>query len=138
MFLTIFLIRIYVQSEFIFIGVADQHFHSLIVKKILDEGSIVYTLEPYVLRYRLPDSPLQYQQGLHVILAFVASVFHWTAPKTVRLSDILFQSLGALGGYYVGKKCCNNDLYGLSFAFIFSFISRWPKTMAWGSNAFTL
>jgi hypothetical protein len=137
-FLTVFLIRVYVQSNFVFGGVADQPFHSLVVRKIMDEGSIAYTLEPYVLRYSLPDAPLQYQQGLHVILAYVASIFNWTAPNAVRLGDMLFQALGVLGGYYLGKKALNSDLFGLTFAFVFAFISRWPKTMAWGSNAFTL
>jgi hypothetical protein len=137
-FLTVFLIRVYVQSNFLFGGVADQPFHSLVVRKIMDEGSIAYTLEPYVLRYSLPDAPLQYQQGLHVILAYVASIFKWTAPNAVRLGDMLFQALGVLGGYYLGKKALNSDLFGLTFAFVFAFISRWPKTMTWGSNAFTL
>ena len=137
-FFTVFLIRVYVQSNFVFGGVADQPFHSLIVRKIMDQGSIAYTLEPYVLRYSLPESPLQYQQGLHVVLAYVASIFNWTAPNAVRLADMLFQALGVLGGYYLGKKALNSDLFALTFAFVFAFISRWPKTMAWGSNAFTL
>jgi hypothetical protein len=137
-FLTIFLIRVYVQSHFVFGPNGDQAFHSLVVRKIMDQGSIAYTLEPYVIRYTLPDSPLQYQQGLHVILAYVASIFNWTAPNAVRLADMLFQSLGVLGGYYLGKKALNSDVYGLMFGFIFGFISRWPKTMPWGSNAFTL
>jgi hypothetical protein len=138
MFLAILFIRVYVQSNFVFEGVADQTFHSLVVRKIMDQGSIAYTLEPYVLRYTLPDSPLQYQQGLHVILAYVASLFNWTAPNAVRLADMLFQALGILGGFYLGKKALNSNLFGLTFAFVFAFISRWPKTMAWGSNAFTL
>ena len=137
MFLMIFLIRVYVQSNFAFAGVADQPFHSLIVRKIMDQGSIAYTLEPYVLRYSLPDSPLQYQQGLHVVLAYSTSIFNWTAPNALRLADMLFEALGILGGYYLGKKALNSDLFGLTFAFVFAFISRWPKTMAWGSNAFT-
>jgi hypothetical protein len=138
MFLVVFLIRVYVQSKFVFVGVADQTFHSLIVREIMDKGSIVYTFEPYVLRYSLPDAPLQYQQGFHVILAYFASIFNWTAPNAVRLTDMLFQALGVLGGYYLGKKALNSDLFGLSFAFVFAFISRWPNSMAWGSNAFTL
>ena len=137
-FLTVFLVRVFVHSNFVFVSVADQPFHSLIVRKIMDQGSIAYTLEPYVLRYSLPESPLQYQQGLHVVLAYVASIFNWTAPNAVRLADMLFQALGVLGGYYLGKRALNSDLFGLTFAFLFAFISRWPKTMAWGSNAFTL
>jgi hypothetical protein len=137
-FLTILLIRFAVQSNYVFVSNADQAFHSLIVHKILDQGSIVYTLEPYVIRYSLPDAPLQYQQGLHVILAYFASLFQWTPPDAIRYGDILFQALPVLGGYYLGKKALNSEVYGVSFAFVFAFISRWPKTMPWGSNAFTL
>ena len=137
-FFTLLIIRVYVQSDFAFGGVGDQPFHSLIVRGIMEQGSIVYTLQPYILRYSLPDLPLQYQQGLHVIVAYMASLFKWTPPEAVRLLDLLFQSLPVLGGFYLGRKCFNSGTYGLAFAFVFGFISRWPTFLPWGSNAFTL
>ena len=136
MFLTILIIHLGVQQQFIFGEPADYAWHSLISQKILEEGRLVLTTQPYVLGFGL----LTYPQGFHVLSAYACYLFDWSPPEAVTNLTVLFHALPIIGGYFLGKSLegTKGNHLGLAFAFLFGFVSRWPKLMAWGSNAFIL
>ena len=135
MFLCIFTIHFSVQTNFIF-GSIDYAWHSLIAQKILENARLTLTLKPYVLDVGM----LNYPQGFHVLPVYAHYIFGWSLPEAVTYLTIMFQALPILGGYFFGKMLEKNEIkhLGLAFAFIFGFVSRWPKLITWGSNAFIL
>ncbi len=130
LFLVMLWITIAPTTNFILGNVHDSSLYSLFAKVILENHQIPQTLQPYS-----PEGII-YPQGFFVVLAFVNVLpLHFSLAETPLLITPLFQALSILGAYYLGKVLGGRKL-GMSLAFVFAFVSRWPLLLVWGSNAF--
>jgi hypothetical protein len=117
-------------STIVFGSVRDESIHSLYVQVIVENHSIPLTLQPY-----LPEAII-YPQASHVIFSFAYFVLDMNVPQIILYVSVLFKSLSILGAYFLGKKIGASKAYGLSLAFILTFISSWPLNVTWGANPF--
>ena len=132
--LVLFLIVFFVESEaaqgIILGNINDASLFSAIAKLISTTGTIPSTLSPF------DSSGIIYPQGFTVIQVFSAYVFNAEPVNTILLLFPLFQGLTVLAAYFLGKIWSGKMIYGLIFASLFVFISRWPRLLVWGSYAF--
>ena len=129
-----FLTTLYMESipvtNYIFGSVHDSSLYGLFVKLILQNRQVPRTMLPY------STEGIYYPQAFFIIEAFghLVTGLH-LAEVTLRITP-LFQSLTVLGAYYLGRQFSPEKHLGMSFAFVFFAISRWPRLLVWGSNPF--
>src|SRR4030067_180327 len=70
------------------------------------------------------------------IEAFACNLFGFSAAEISLKITPLFMALAVLGAYFLGRSFSPNSPLDLSLAFTFFCISRWPRLLLWGSNAF--
>ena len=88
------------------------------------------TLSPF------ESSGIIYPQGFTVILTFASYILNSGPENLILVLVPIFQALTILGAYFFGKMLSGKMSYGFIFAFIFAFVSRWPKLLVWGSFAY--
>ena len=132
--LAIFLVALWIQlipvSHLVFGSVHDTSLHSLFVQVILENGQVPILLQPYA------AEGIVYPQGFHPIVAYAVCVSNCLVPSAVLHITALFSAMSVLGAYYLGKALSSRWYFGVSLAFVFAFVATWPKSLAWGSNAF--
>jgi len=132
--LTIFLIalgiRLNAVSGLIFGSIHDTSVHSLFVQLILENRQVPALLLPYA------SEGIIYPQGFHPIVAFVACISDYLVPSAVLYITTLLGAMSVLGAYFIGKALSSKWYFGVSLALVSAFISAYPKTITWGSNAF--
>lgn len=133
--LGIFLVTLCIQVSplptFIFGSIHDTSLHSLFVQVMLENRGVPLTMQPYV------SEGIIYPQAAHVFFAYGCLMFGYMPPEAIFHITALFQALIILGAYYIGKSCSSRRL-GLSLAFIFFCVSRWPRLLAWGGNPYVV
>lgn len=129
-FLTVFWFEAEASVGVLFGNVHDASLFSMISTAISQNGMIPATLKPF------DSSGIVYPQAYAVILTFATYVFHSGPETTILVLVPLFQALGTIGAYFLGKMWSGKMVWGVVFAFIFGFVSRWPKLLVWGSYAF--
>ena len=132
--LCLFLTTLWLESVpitgLVFGNVQDSSLYGLFVKLILQNRQVPVNLLPY------SAESIIYPQAFFIIEAFGHFVTGLSpAEITLRVSP-LFQALAVLGAYYLGRRLGPKKYIGLSFAFVFFAVSRWPRLLAWGSNPF--
>jgi hypothetical protein len=117
-------------SNYVFGSVHDSSLYGLFAELILQNRQVPGTLLPY------STESIYYPQAFFIIEAFGHFVtgLH-PAEITLRVTP-LFMALSVLGAYYLGRQLGPEKHLGVSFAFVFFAVSRWPRLLAWGSNAF--
>lgn len=128
-FLVILWIGVVPTTNLTFGSVHDSSLFALFAKVILENQQIPKTLEPYL------SEGIIYPQGFFVVLSFAHIFLEIPLAKIVLYTTPLSQALIVLAAYFLGKELSSKKL-GLSLAFIFAFVSRWPRLLTWGSNAF--
>ena len=129
LFLIILVINIVPTVPFIFGSVHDTSLYGLFAKVIIENQQVPETLQPY-----LPEGII-YPQGFFAILAYSHFMLGFSLGEAPFRITPLFQAFITLAAYFLGKSLSDKKL-GLILSFIFAFVSRWPRLLAWGSNAF--
>ncbi|MDH5792997.1 MAG: hypothetical protein OEZ18_00330 [Candidatus Bathyarchaeota archaeon] len=133
--LGIFLVTLWIQVSplpaFVFGSIHDPSLHSLFVQLMLESQGVPATMQPYL------SEGIVYPQAAHVFFAYSCIIFGYMPPEAIFHVTALFQALIVLSAYYVGKSFSSRRL-GLSFAFIFFCVSRWPRLLGWGTNAYVV
>jgi len=96
----------------------------------MENQQVPENLAPYEL------SGVIYPQAFFVKLTYACYLLGFSPAEVSLLVTPLFQALPVFGGYYLGKALSPKSHLDLSFAFVFAFVSHWPRLLAWGSNAF--
>lgn len=130
MFLIVLWIGVTPISNFTFGNVHDSSLFGLLVQVIMENKQVPGNLAPHEL------SGIIYPQAFFVKLTYACYLLGFSPAEVSLLVTPLFQALPVLGGYYLGRTLSPKGHLDLSFAFVFSFFSRWPRLLAWGSNAF--
>lgn len=132
--LCLFLTTLWLESvpitSLVFGSVNDSSLYGLFVKLILQNRQVPVNMLPY------STEGIIYPQAFFIMEAFGHFVTGLSpAEITLRITP-LFQALAVLGAYYLGRRLSPKKYIGLSFAFVFFAVSRWPRLLAWGSNPF--
>jgi len=131
MFLAALWIQVTPLPRFVFGSIHDTSLHALFTEIILENGYVPSTMQPY-----LPEGVV-YPQAAHVFFAYGCYMLGYVPPETILYVTALFQALGVLAAYYLGKALSSRPL-GVSLAFIFLCVSRWPRLLTWGANPYLL
>jgi hypothetical protein len=131
MFLAGLWIQVVPLSSFIFGSIHDTSLHSLFVQVMLENQGVPVTMQPYL------SEGILYPQAAHVFFAYACLIFGYIPPEAIFHVTTLFQALTILSVYYLGKACSSRRL-GVSLAFIFFCISRWPRLLTWGVNPYII
>jgi hypothetical protein len=130
----LFIILFWIESEAtvgtLFGNVHDASLFSMLIKLISENGMIPTTLTPY------ETSGIIYPQGFSVICVFSTYILNSEPENIILFLVPLFQALTTIGAYSLGKSWGKKRSFGVFMAFIFVFVSRWPKLLVWGSYAF--
>lgn len=118
-------IQVVPLQNFMFGSIQDTSLHALFTQVIIENKNIPLTMQPYL------SEGIVYPQGAHVIYAYACYILGYSPPQTIFYLTALFQALVILGTYYLGKAL-HSRLMGISFAFIFLVVSRWPQLITWG------
>lgn len=129
MFLAALWIQVVPLSSFIFGSIHDTSLHSLFVQGMLENQGVPLTMQPYL------SEGIVYPQAAHVFFAYACLIFGYIPPKAIFHVTALFQALPILSAYYLGKVLSSRRL-GVSLAFVFFCVSRWPRLLAWGANPY--
>lgn len=126
--LAIFVIwRLWQARELVFPNWVDSQHHVLIIRKIIENGGLPSTLEPYL------PGPFYYHFAFHTVTAFF-SVLSGLAPEQAVL--ILGQVLNACVGisvYALAKAVGRDWRVGLLAAFFVTFVTKMPGYyLTWG------
>ena len=129
-FLIVLIMQIEATTGIIFGNIHDASMFSTIATLISRNGMIPATFSPF------DSSGIIYPQAFTVIQVFAAYVFDAEPANMILILVPLFQSVAIFAAYFLGKLWSGKTSYGLLFAFLFAFVSRWPKLLTWGSYAF--
>ena len=129
MFLVALCIQVSPLPTFIFGSIHDTSLHSLFVQVMLENQGVPATMQPYL------QEGIVYPQAAHVFFAYGCLIFGYMPPEAIFHITALFQALIILSAYYIGKSYSSRRL-GLSLAFIFFCVSRWPRLLTWGGNPY--
>jgi hypothetical protein len=130
MFLSLLWIEIIPLSNFVFGNVYDSSLFGLFVQLNIRHQQTPVTMQPF------GAEGIIYPQGFFVIEAFTCNLFGFSSAEiTLRITPF-FMALIVLGAYYLGREFSPSSHLDLSLAFTFWCISRWPRLLFWGSNAF--
>jgi hypothetical protein len=126
--LAIFVIwRLWQARELVFPNWVDSQHHVLIIRKIIENGGLPSTLEPYL------PGPFYYHFAFHTVTTFF-SVLSGLAPEQAVL--ILGQVLNACVGisvYALAKAVGRDWRVGLLAAFFVTFVTKMPGYyLTWG------
>lgn len=134
--LALFMVPLVVQaaplSVLVFGTVHDTSLFALFTQLILENNQIPATHLPYI------PAAIVYPQGTAVIFAFATMILRVTPPLAVFHVTALFNAMIILAAYHFGKSLDRRKHAGLSFAFLFAFMSMWPLHLTWGLNAFVV
>ena len=130
MFFIILWIENVATDGVIFGNVHDASLFSMLSTVISNNRMIPATLYPF------EHSGIVYPQGFTVFLTFASYVLNVNSVNLILPLTALFQALGIFGAYFFGKILAGRISHGIIFAFVFTFVSRWPKLLVWGSYAF--
>jgi len=132
--LTLFLISLTIQAvpltSLIFGSIHDTSLHALFAQLIMENGRIPETHEPYL------QAAIIFPQGASVIFAFSSLILNISTPLAVFRATVIFNALTVLAAYNFGRILDRRRYAGISYAFIFAFVSMWPTHMTWGGNTF--
>lgn len=132
----LFLISLGVQlipiTTFVLGPIHDNSLHALFAELIIENGQIPATHQPYI------SAAIIYPQGAHVVFAFASLILGISTPISVFQVTPLFSALTVVAAYHFGKSLDRRKYAGLSFAFVFTFISMWPTYVTWGGNAMVI
>lgn len=129
MFLVALCIQVSPLPTFIFGSIHDTSLHSLFVQVMLENQGVPLTMQPYL------QEGIVYPQAAHVFFAYDCLIFGYMPPEAIFHITALFQALIIISAYYIGKSYSSRRL-GLSLAFIFFCVSRWPRLLTWGGNPY--
>ena len=119
--------RIWQARELVFPNWVDSQHHVLIIRKIIENGGLPSTLEPYL------PGPFYYHFAFHAVTAFF-SVLSGLAPEQAVL--MLGQVINACVGisvYALAKAMSNNWRVGVLAAFFVTFATKMPGYyLTWG------
>lgn len=126
--LAIFVIwRLWQARELVFPNWVDSQHHVLIIRKIIENGGLPSTLEPYL------PGPFYYHFAFHAVTAFF-SVLSGLAPEQAVL--VLGQVLNACVGisvYALAKAVGRDWRVGILAAFFVTFVTKMPGYyLTWG------
>lgn len=110
----------------------DTSLYALFTELILENNQIPATHQPYL------SAAIIFPQGASVIFAFTSLILGMTSPVAVFRVTTLFNALTILAAYHFGKSLDDRKFVGISFAFVFAFVSMWPLHLTWGLNAFII
>ncbi len=131
MFLATLWIQVVPLSNLVFGSIHDTSLHSLFVQVLLENQGVPVTMEPYL------SEGIVYPQAAHVFFAYACLILGYMPPEAILHVSTLFQALSILGVYYLGKAFLSRRL-GVSLAFVFFCVSRWPRLIAWGANPYVV
>jgi len=126
--LAIFVVwRMWQARELVFPNWVDSQHHVLIIRKIIENGGLPSTLEPYL------PGPFYYHFAFHAVTALF-SVVSGLAPEQAVL--VLGQVLNACVGisvYALAKSISEDWRVGLLAAFFVTFVTKMPGYyLSWG------
>lgn len=131
---TLFLISLTIQvvplTSLVFGSIHDTSLHALFAQLIIENGRIPETHEPYL------QAAIIFPQGASVIFAFSSLILNISTPLAVFRTTVIFNALTVLAAYNFGRILDKRRFAGISYAFIFAFVSMWPTHMTWGGNSF--
>jgi len=130
MFFSLLWIEVLPLSSFVYGSVHDTALFGLFVELILENRHTPVTIKPY------GTEGIIYPQGFFVIEAFACHLFGFSAAEVTLRVTPLFMALSVLGAYFLGKALSPRSHLDISLAFTVWCISRWPRLLFWGSNAF--
>lgn len=130
MFLSMLWMEVVPLSNFIYGNIHDSALFGLFVKLNLRNQQTPVTMQPY------GTEGIIYPQGFFVVEAFACHLSGFSAAEVTLRITPLFMALSVLGAYYLGKTLSPKSHLDISLAFTFWCISRWPRLLLWGSNAF--
>ena len=119
--------RLWQARELVFPNWVDSQHHVLIIRKIIENGGLPSTLEPYL------PGPFYYHFAFHAVTAFF-SVLSGLAPEQAVL--VLGQVMNACVGvsvYALAKSISRDWRVGLLAAFFVTFVTKMPGYyLSWG------
>jgi hypothetical protein len=130
MFFSLLWIEVLPLSSFVYGNVHDSALFGLFVELNLINQQTPVIMQPY------GTEGIIYPQGFFVIEAFACHLLGFSAAEVTLRVTPLFMALSVLGAYYLGKALSPKSHLDISMAFTFWCISRWPRLLIWGSNAF--
>lgn len=131
MFLVALCIQVSPLPTLLFGSIHDTSLHSLYVQVMLENQGVPPTMQPYL------QEGIIYPQAAHVFFAYGCLIFGYMPPEAIFYITALFQALIIISAYYIGKSYSSRRL-GLSLAFIFFCVSRWPRLLTWGGNPYVV
>jgi len=119
--------RLWQARELVFPNWVDSQHHVLIIRKIIENGGVPNTLEPYL------PGPFYYHFAFHAVTAYF-SVLSGLAPEIAVL--MLGQVISAMVGlsvYALAKSISDDWRVGLLAAFFVTFVTKMPGYyLTWG------
>ena len=119
--------RLWQARELVFPNWVDSQHHVLIIRKIIENGGVPNTLEPYL------PGPFYYHFAFHAVTAFF-SVLSGLAPEIAVL--MLGQVMSAMVGlsvYALAKAISDDWRVGLLAALFVTFVTKMPGYyLTWG------
>ena len=126
--LAVFVIwRLWQARELVFPNWVDSQHHVLIIRKIIENGGLPSTLEPYL------PGPFYYHFSFHAVTAFFSVLSGLAPEKAVLLLGQVLNACVGISVYALAKAVGRDWRVGILAAFFVTFVTKMPGYyLSWG------
>jgi len=126
--LAVFIVwRLWQARELIFPNWVDSQHHVLIIRKIIENGGLPSTLEPYL------PGPFYYHFSFHAVTAFFSVLSGLAPEKAVLLLGQVLNACVGVSVYALAKAIGRDWRVGILAAFFVTFVTKMPGYyLSWG------
>lgn len=126
--LAVFIVwRLWQARELVFPNWVDSQHHVLIIRKIIENGGLPSTLEPYL------PGPFYYHFSFHAVTAFFSVLSGLAPEKAVLLLGQVLNACVGVSVYALAKAIGRDWRVGILAAFFVTFVTKMPGYyLSWG------
>jgi hypothetical protein len=126
--LAVFIVwRLWQARELVFPNWVDSQHHVLIIRKIIENGGLPSTLEPYL------PGPFYYHFSFHAVTAFFSVLSGLAPEKAVLLLGQVLNACVGVSVYALAKAIARDWRVGVLAAFFVAFVTKMPGYyLSWG------
>lgn len=126
--LAIFVVwRMWQARELIFPNWVDSQHHVLIIRKIIENGGLPNTLEPYL------PGPFYYHFSFHTVTAFFTALSGLAPEQSVLVIGQVLNACVGISVYALAKALSDDWRVGILAAFFVTFVTKMPGYyLTWG------
>jgi len=119
--------RIWQARELVFPNWVDSQHHVLIIRKIIENGGVPSTLEPYL------PGPFYYHFAFHAVTAFFSVLSGLPPEQAVLMLGQVINACVGISVYALAKAMSKNWRVGVLAAFFVTFATKMPGYyLTWG------